>query len=178
MNGEIDLSGEGPFVWPDVAPLQAIPEAAPEHEGPFERSELREARGPLPPLEPEASAEPLFSAAEVCPQEPIPAGWHSWGAARAPKELEAIAVELKNHIDDFPYGQVVRPVQYNGRTVGFFKSHHTWTYRGGKRIDGILHSGDLPRRRGPDPAARARVRARGEVRRRVRVRGRVASVMA
>ncbi len=136
MNGESKLSAEGPFEWSEALPVRATPADLPELEGPFELSPLREAS-----RESEASAEAVFSAAEVCPQEPIPAGWHGWGAGRAPPELEAIAVRLKNHIDDFPYGEVIQTIDYKGKTVGFFKSHHTWTYRGGKLVKGICIPG-------------------------------------
>jgi hypothetical protein len=65
----------------------------------------------------------------TCPQEPIPLGWKVWRSAAVPTPLEQFAIDVRDHINQYTYGQVVATTDYNGQRVGAFKSHHTWTYR-------------------------------------------------
>lgn len=72
----------------------------------------------------------------ACPQEPIPMGWKVWRGAAVPAPLSQFAIDIRDHINQYAYGQVVATTQWNGQRVGAFKSHHTWTYR--KQSDGTM----------------------------------------
>jgi hypothetical protein len=76
----------------------------------------------------------------TCPQEPIPAGWSVWRGA-VPLELTQFAMDVRDHVRSYPYGQIAKTIQYQGQTVGAFVSHHTWTYRGGQLVTGICIPG-------------------------------------
>lgn len=70
-----------------------------------------------------------------CYQDPIPAGWSVWRKA-VPAELAQFAIDVRDHINSYPYGQIAQTTTYQGQTVGAFKSHHVWTYR--KQPDGSM----------------------------------------
>ena len=76
----------------------------------------------------------------TCPQEPVPIGWKVWRGP-VPSELVQLAIDVRDHINSYPYGQIARTVQYGGQTIGVFKSHHLWTYRGGQLVTGICIPG-------------------------------------
>lgn len=62
-------------------------------------------------------------------EEPIPAGWKLWLAPHVPPELTQFATAVRDHINDYPYGQVAEvTTDALGRTIGAFKSHHTWSF--------------------------------------------------
>jgi hypothetical protein len=68
-------------------------------------------------------------------EAPIPAGWKLWTEARVPPELTKFAMAVRDHINDYPYNQIAETTTApDGRTVGAFKSVHTWTYK--KQPDG------------------------------------------
>ena len=64
----------------------------------------------------------------TCPQEPIPIGWKVWRGA-VPTPLTQFAIDIRDHINQYPYGQIASTTSYNGQTVAAFKSHHLWTFR-------------------------------------------------
>ncbi len=76
----------------------------------------------------------------TCPQEPIPPGWTVWRGA-VPTELTQFAMDVRDHVRQYPYGQIAKTIQYNNQTVGAFVSHHTWTYRAGQLVTGICIPG-------------------------------------
>jgi hypothetical protein len=49
-------------------------------------------------------------------------------------------MDLRDHVNKFPYGQMWS-LDYNGQTVIARKDFHSWTYRGGKLIEGICLPG-------------------------------------
>jgi len=51
------------------------------------------------------------------------------------------AIDVRDHIRQYPYGAIAKRLQYNGQTVGVFVSHHTWTWRNGQLITGICIPG-------------------------------------
>lgn len=68
-------------------------------------------------------------------EAPIPPGWKLWLAPRVPPELTQFAMKVRDHINDYPYNQIAETTTApDGRTVGAFKSVHTWTYM--KQADG------------------------------------------
>jgi hypothetical protein len=75
-----------------------------------------------------------------CPQEPVPAGWRVWRGP-VPTELGQFAVDVLGRVSQFPYGELADVVLYHGAQAAAFKSHHTWTYRGGKLVTGICIPG-------------------------------------
>ena len=75
-----------------------------------------------------------------CAIEPTPDGWQVWRGP-VPPPLVQIAVDARDHINRYPYGAFVTQVSYQGQTVGVFKSHHTWTNRGGQLVTGICIPG-------------------------------------
>jgi hypothetical protein len=75
-----------------------------------------------------------------CPAEATPAGWKVWRGP-VPSALVQIAVDARDHINQYPYGQFVSQVDYQGQPVGIYKSHHSWTYRNGVLINGICIPG-------------------------------------
>ena len=75
-----------------------------------------------------------------CPVEATPAGWTVWRGP-VPAQLVQLAVDARDHINKYAYGQFVSQMVYNGQTVGIFKSHHTWTNRGGQLVSGICIPG-------------------------------------
>lgn len=77
----------------------------------------------------------------TCPQEPVPVGWYVWRKTAVPLELQQFAMDVRDHVRDYPYGSIARTIQYQGLTVGAFVSHHTWTYRGGQLVTGICIPG-------------------------------------
>lgn len=76
----------------------------------------------------------------TCPHEPLPPDWRVWRGP-VPPELTRFAVEVRDRIGQYPYGRVVAALPWQGGHVGAFKSHHTWTYRGGVLITGICIPG-------------------------------------
>jgi len=62
-------------------------------------------------------------------EEPIPEGWKLWLEPRVPPELTKFAMAVRDKINKYPYGGIAEittdPI---GRTVGAFKSHHTWSF--------------------------------------------------
>jgi hypothetical protein len=77
----------------------------------------------------------------TCPQEQIPAGWKVWRGTEVPAPLIQLAIDVRDHIRDYPRGTIAQTVDYNGQTVGVFVSSHTWTYRNGKLVTGICIPG-------------------------------------
>jgi hypothetical protein len=69
----------------------------------------------------------------------LPAGYQIWRGA-VPAPLVQWAVDLRDHINHFPYGQTWELV-YSGQTVIARKDHHTYTYRNGKLVTGICIPG-------------------------------------
>lgn len=76
----------------------------------------------------------------ACTQQPIPAGWRVWRAA-VPQDLAAIAIQIRDHVRDYPLGQIAQAMTFGGQTVGFFVSSHTWTYRNGQLVTGLCIPG-------------------------------------
>jgi hypothetical protein len=70
-----------------------------------------------------------------CAQQPIPEGWNVWRQP-VPAELAQIAVVIRDRIRQFPRGSIAQIVDYNGQTVGFWVSNHTWTYQ--RQADGSM----------------------------------------
>jgi hypothetical protein len=61
-----------------------------------------------------------------------------------------MAIDVRDHIESYDYGQIARVVTYNGQPVGAWKSHHTWTYRNNVLVTGICIPGvSLVVRRAP-----------------------------
>ena len=78
--------------------------------------------------------------AASCPgNPPAPAGYQVWRGA-VPKELTEWAVDIRNHINAFPYGTIWHK-EYGGQDVVARKDYHTWTYRGGQLLTGICIPG-------------------------------------
>jgi hypothetical protein len=68
-------------------------------------------------------------------EEPIPPGWKLWLAPRVPQALTQFAMAVRDHINDYPYGTIAETTTDDlGRTIGAFKSHHTWSFL--KQADG------------------------------------------
>jgi hypothetical protein len=76
-----------------------------------------------------------------CPQEPVPIGWKVWRQTEVPTPLVQLAIGVRDHIRNYPYGSIAKTVQYNGQTVGVFVSHHVWTYKNGVLVTGICIPG-------------------------------------
>jgi hypothetical protein len=75
-----------------------------------------------------------------CPVEPIPIGWRVWRSP-VPAELSAFAKQTLANVNAYPYGSIAATTVINGVTVGAFKSHHTWTFRGGQLVTGLCIPG-------------------------------------
>jgi|SRR5580692_6730836 hypothetical protein len=65
---------------------------------------------------------------------PPPVGTILWRGA-VPAPLTQWAMQLRDHIAGFPYGQTWT-MAYGGQTVTARKDYHTWTY-----VNGELHQG-------------------------------------
>lgn len=76
----------------------------------------------------------------ACPQEPIPAGWRVWRGP-VPQALVQLALDVRSRIGRYAYGTIAQTADWQGTQVGAFKSHHTWTYRGGSLVTGICIPG-------------------------------------
>lgn len=76
-----------------------------------------------------------------CPQEAVPLGWRVWRQAAVPTPLEQLAIDVRDHVRNYPYGSIAKTVVYGGQTVGVFVSHHTWTWRNGVLVTGICIPG-------------------------------------
>jgi hypothetical protein len=70
---------------------------------------------------------------------PPPVGFKIWRGT-VPAPLVQWAVDLRDHINKFPYGQVWT-LDYAGATVAARKDYHQWTYHNGKLITGICIPG-------------------------------------
>jgi hypothetical protein len=70
---------------------------------------------------------------------PPPIGFHIWRGP-VPAPLVQWAVDLRDHINKFPYGQVWT-LDYNGATVAARKDFHVWSYRNGKLVTGLCIPG-------------------------------------
>ena len=71
----------------------------------------------------------------ACPEERLPVGWKQWVDPKVPPELTEFAKRIRDKINSYDYGTVAETVMLpDGRNVGVFKSHHTWTYK--KQPDG------------------------------------------
>jgi len=64
-----------------------------------------------------------------------------WRQTLVPDPLVQLAIDVRDHIRQYPYGSIAKTVQYNGQTVGIFVSHHSWTYRNGQLVTGICIPG-------------------------------------
>lgn len=70
---------------------------------------------------------------------PAPAGYQVW-RGNVPTELTQWAMDLRDHVSGFPYGQTWT-LPSNGQTVLARKDHHTWTWRGGQLVTGLCIPG-------------------------------------
>jgi hypothetical protein len=71
----------------------------------------------------------------ACPEERMPSGWKMWIDPKVPTELTDFAKGIRDKINKYDYGTVAETKSLpDGRTVGAFKSHHTWTNK--KQPDG------------------------------------------
>lgn len=62
-------------------------------------------------------------------EAPIPAGWKLWTEPHVPPELTQFAMAVRDRINDYPYDQIAETTTApDGRTVGAFKSVHSWSY--------------------------------------------------
>jgi hypothetical protein len=76
----------------------------------------------------------------TCPSNPpAPAGYRVWRSA-VPTPLSQWAIDLRDHINGFPYGQTWS-IDYGGKTAIARKDYHTWTYRNGQLITGLCIPG-------------------------------------
>jgi hypothetical protein len=73
--------------------------------------------------------------ATSCPENPPPPGGTRVWRKAVPPALTQWAMDLRDHVSSFPYGQVWT-TSYNGEVATARKDHHTWTYR--KAADGSV----------------------------------------
>jgi len=71
----------------------------------------------------------------------VPIGWRVWRNAEVHTPLEQFAIDVRDHVNRYPYGSIAKTIVYNGQMVGAFKSHHTWTYRNGQLVTGLCIPG-------------------------------------
>lgn len=76
-----------------------------------------------------------------CPQEPIPKGWKVWRSAEVPTPLVQTAIDIRDHVRQYQRGTIAKTMVYNGQTVAFWVSSHTWTYRNGVLVTGLCIAG-------------------------------------
>ena len=78
--------------------------------------------------------------ATPCPgNPPAPAGYAIWKGS-VPTPLTQWAMDLRDHVNGFPYGNVWT-TSYGGAQVAARKDHHTWTYKNGTLVSGICIPG-------------------------------------
>ncbi len=71
----------------------------------------------------------------ACPEERLPVGWKMWIDPKVPADLTDFAKGIRDKINKYEYGTVAETKSLaDGRTVGAYKSHHTWTNQ--KQPDG------------------------------------------
>jgi hypothetical protein len=68
-------------------------------------------------------------------EAPIPAGWKLWTDPKVPPELTKFAMAVRDKINSYQYNTIAETTTApDGRTVGAWKSAHSWTYK--KQPDG------------------------------------------
>ena len=72
----------------------------------------------------------------TCPEQPIPQGWRVWRGA-VPTPITQAAMDIRDHVRSYALGTVAKTIDYNGQTVAFWVSNHTWTYKNGELLTGI-----------------------------------------
>lgn len=76
----------------------------------------------------------------TCPNNPPPpAGYRVWRGA-VPTPLTQWAMDLRDHIAPFPYGQTWT-LDYQGTAVVARKDFHSWTFKNGVLVSGICIPG-------------------------------------
>jgi hypothetical protein len=84
-----------------------------------------------PPSSTPAATAPAGTTAGVGAQieETIPPGWKLWTDPKVPPELTKFAMAVRDKINSYPYGSIAETTtDALGRTIGAWKSHHTWSY--------------------------------------------------
>jgi len=46
-------------------------------------------------------------------------------------------MDIRDHVRSYQLGSVAKTLDYNGQTVAFWVSNHTWTYKNGELLTGI-----------------------------------------
>ena len=76
----------------------------------------------------------------ACASEPIPAGWVPWKGP-VPASIVQTAMSIRDQVKKFTRGTIAQTMNYNGQTVGFFVSSHTWTWKNGQLLTGLCIPG-------------------------------------
>ena len=77
---------------------------------------------------------------QKCPDNPPPRAGYSVWKGPVPRELTRWAIDLRDHVVSFPYGQEWT-TRWGETDVVARKDHHRFTYRNGQLVTGICWPG-------------------------------------